>query len=158
MALCICEETTNAEWYMQVFEATCTEEPPCFYQQDNPKAYSTYNTTAWLHSKYTRNYSNFSQRKVAFPITAKLFLICWKDDRYNPELKQIAVPEGEGESAVTALSGPNVQLGLSIILLSSVFGAEALKAGKDAVDGLNKQFFLPPYKHTSKNITHRLIG
>lgn len=45
---------------------------------------------------------------------------------------------------MTAASGPSVQLGLIVRSLSSVFGIKDLKAGRDAVDGLNKPLFLPP--------------
>lgn len=55
-----------------------------------------------------------------------------------------AVPVLEGESAAFALSGPSVQLGLSVTLLSSALGAKELKAGRDAVLGLKKPLFLPP--------------
>lgn len=58
-----------------------------------------------------------------------------------------------------ALSGPRVQLGLSVTLLSSALGANELKAGRDAVDGLNKPLFLPPLKKTTRqHITEGLIG
>lgn len=42
-----------------------------------------------------------------------------------------------------ALSGFIVKLDRSIRLLSSVLKAKEVKAGKDAVDGLNKALFLP---------------
>lgn len=50
----------------------------------------------------------------------------------------------EVESAVVAVSGPSVQLGLSVRSLSSVLGAKELKAGREAVEGLNRPLFLPP--------------
>lgn len=50
-----------------------------------------------------------------------------------------------------ALSGPSVQLGLSVTLLSSTLGAKELNAGRDAVLGLNKPLFLPPYKKPTRN-------
>lgn len=53
------------------------------------------------------------------------------------------VPVLEVESAVMAVSGPSVQLGLSVRSLSSVLGGKKLKAGREAVDGLNKPLFLP---------------
>lgn len=61
-----------------------------------------------------------------------------------------------------ALSGPSVQLGLSVTSLSSALGAKELKAGRDAVDGLNKILFLLPWKkkqkNTSKYIVEGLMG
>lgn len=54
------------------------------------------------------------------------------------------VPVLEAESAVTAVSGPSVQLGLSVRSLSSVLGVKELKAGREAVDGLKRPLFLPP--------------
>lgn len=50
----------------------------------------------------------------------------------------------EAESAVAALGGASVQLGLAVRSLSSEVGAKKLKAGREAVDGLNKLLFLPP--------------
>lgn len=50
----------------------------------------------------------------------------------------------EVELAVTAASGPSVQLGLRVRSLSSVLGDKELKAGREAVDGQNKPLFLPP--------------
>lgn len=56
----------------------------------------------------------------------------------------IVVPPEEGESDAVALSGPRVQLGLGVRRGSSTLGVRELKAGRDAVDGLNKTFFLSP--------------
>lgn len=66
------------------------------------------------------------------------------------------VPVGEVESAVITESGPSVQLGLSVRSLSSVLGVKELKAGREAVDGLNKLLFLPPCKtQTNRLITQK---
>lgn len=59
-------------------------------------------------------------------------------------MTRCVVPVVEGESAVTAASGPSVQLGLSVRSLSSALGVKELKAGREAVEGLNKPLFLPP--------------
>lgn len=54
------------------------------------------------------------------------------------------VPAVEGQSTAVALSGPRVQLGLGVRRGSSTLGVRELKAGRDAVDGLNKTVFLSP--------------
>lgn len=54
------------------------------------------------------------------------------------------VPAVEGGSAAVALSGPRVQLGLDVTRGSSTLGVRELKAGSDAVDGLNRTVFLSP--------------
>lgn len=56
------------------------------------------------------------------------------------------VPVAEVESAVMAASGPRVQLGLRVRSPSSALGVNELKAGREAVDGLNKPLFRPPWK------------
>lgn len=53
-------------------------------------------------------------------------------------------PAVEAGSAAVALSGPRVQLGLGVRRGSSTLGVSELKAGSDAVDGLNKTLFLSP--------------
>ena len=62
----------------------------------------------------------------------------------DPLKERCVVPVVEGGSVMMAASGPSVQLGLSVRSLSSVVGVRELKAGRDAVVGLNGPLFLPP--------------
>lgn len=63
----------------------------------------------------------------------------------------------EAESGAMALSGPSVQLGLSVTSLSSALGAKELKAGRDAVDGLNKILFLLPWKKNKQKTQANIL-
>lgn len=72
-------------------------------------------------------------------IKAELFFFFFSSDNQSWSV----VPEGEGESAAMALSGFIVQLDRGIRPLSSEPETKEVKAGNDAVDGLNKALFLP---------------
>lgn len=56
----------------------------------------------------------------------------------------MVVPVVVVPSLLTAASGPRVQLGLTVRSWSSLWVNKDLKAGRDAVEGLNRPLFLPP--------------
>lgn len=74
-----------------------------------------------------------------------------------PEALPSVAPEGEGESAAMALSGFIVQLDRSIRAPSSLREAKEVKAGNDAVDGLNKALFLPSLNTSRRGDTDDVL-